>query len=246
MCKFLSAIVLENGDIICDPEHTDSHEDLMVAANIRDGHTQLGRFARVEFLPPEDETQIANPDAWRLVLDEQNAPEWWDVDVVRGKLERLVARQIVNDKRPLLLGGWWILVSGADVGAAKHVRIVAMRGSSQVGAMWGSSRVDEMYDSSQVNAMQDSSRVDAMYGSSRVRTMWGSSQVGKMCDSSQVGEMYGLSRIVAMWTSSQVGTMQDSSRVGEMWGSSRVDEMYGLSQVDVMYDNARIVQDNRN
>ena len=51
MCNFLSAIVMKSGDLICDPEHTDSHEDLLESNGIQDNG--MGGFVLVEFLSPE-------------------------------------------------------------------------------------------------------------------------------------------------------------------------------------------------
>lgn len=49
MCNFLSAIVMKNGRIICDPEHTDSHSDLIAANELRDDDVFIRGWVRVEF-----------------------------------------------------------------------------------------------------------------------------------------------------------------------------------------------------
>lgn len=132
MCEFLSAVVLANGDIICRPDVTDSHEDLLLSAGVRDGLCQQDRFARVEFTPPDPPTQIADPATWTLRVDEQATPDWLDEDRVRADLSARVACMIVDDARPLLLGGCWILVGEAHVDRAVNARILMLRDSSQV------------------------------------------------------------------------------------------------------------------
>ena len=196
MCKFISAIVMKSGDLICDPEHTDNHEDLMIFANIRDNYLQLGRFARIEFTPPDDK-DIADVSAWNLHVDEDETPVWFDSVVVRSKMEALARRMIISDERKLLLGGCWILVGEANVKTVKSARIFTMR------------------DSSRVNTMRDSSQVNTMRDSSQVNTMLDSSQVNMMLDSSQVNTMLDSSRVNTMLDSSRVNTMRDSSRVEE-------------------------------
>lgn len=47
MCRFFSGIALENGDLITS-DYTDSHDLLLRAGGICDGHVQHGRFARVD------------------------------------------------------------------------------------------------------------------------------------------------------------------------------------------------------
>jgi hypothetical protein len=180
MCNFLSAIVLRNGDIVCDPEHTDSHEDLIAMAGLRDDRVAqaMEAFCRVELLPPDDHAAIADVSAWRFVVDEEAAPSWLDRAGIAKKLRRMVAKMLVGDTRRLLLGGCWILHGEARVSAVKNGRIALMHDSSQVGTM---------HDSSRVGTMHDSSRVEAMYGSSQVGAMYDSSRVGTMHDSSRVG-----------------------------------------------------------
>jgi hypothetical protein len=133
MCDFLSAWVLENGDVLCDPEHSDSHDELAIHFGIKDGIAQQGRAARVEFTPPEDLKTIGDPTAWRLRLDEVIAPDWWtDAAQVSAaeRLREIVRRMIVTDERRLLLGGCWIAIDKAIIEAAKNCRLVGIYGGT--------------------------------------------------------------------------------------------------------------------
>jgi len=150
MCNFLSALVLRNGDIVADPEHTDSHEILIQSLGLQDtGNTIAGRsFVRVEFTPPEDISAIQDLSLWRLQIDEESAPDWVDSESIRAKLEDRVRGMFVSTNRPILLGGCWILTGSTVVDIAVSARIVSMTGSSRVGEMWGSSQVGTMTGSS--------------------------------------------------------------------------------------------------
>ena len=210
MCNFISAIVMQNGEIVCDPEHTDSHEDLMRARGIRDTACQVDRFCRIEFIPGSVIT-----DPWELNVDEPSTPDWFDARKVMRKMQDRVDRMIIkDDSRPFLLGGCWILCNSAYVSAVKSARIYRMGDSSRVNRMGDSSRVDHMHDSSRVNRMYGAARVDRMHDSSRVDYMHGSSRVNYMGDSSRVDHMH------------------DSSRVDRMHDSSRVDHMHGSSKIE--------------
>ena len=215
MCNFLSAIVMKNGDLITNPQFTDSHEDLLAANNIRDGLAQQGTFARIEFTPPEDLSTIQDLATWNLKVGEKVEPDWFDAPAVRAKLEDRVRRMFIDDEREFLLGGVYILLDGAKIKKVKNSRIVMMLGSSQVGAMRGSSMVRVMGDSSMVRVMRSSSQVGEMSGSS---------QVGEMLDSSQVGEMYHNSQVGKMWDSSMVRVMRDSSLVKKLYDRARLPE----------------------
>lgn len=181
MCNFLSAIVLKNGEIICKPEATNSHEDLIEFADLQDDTACPDEmaFARVEFLPPSSSESIKDLDKWKFCIDQSIVPTWFgDVEnEVISKLKQIVSNIIIDKKKKILLGGCYILLDGAEIGIVKNCYIRAM------------------YDSSRVDNMYDSSRVGTMYGSSQVGTMYGSSQVGNMYGSSQVGNMYDSSRV---------------------------------------------------
>ena len=172
MCQFISAIVMKNGDILCDPEHTDSHEDLLSKHNVRDGLTQQDKFVRIEFTPPkgssQDNSNIFDTSKWTLKIDQSNTPDWFSKDKIRADMVARVQRMFVREERKILLGGCWILGDGADVKIVKNARIDRMSGSSRVDRMSGSSRVSTMYNSSRVDRMYDSSRVGGMYESSKI------------------------------------------------------------------------------
>jgi len=114
MRKFLSAIVKQDGEIICRPDVTDSHEDLIDFAGLVDDGRDA--FVRLEFLPKDDD--FADVAAYTLVVDQTNTPDWFD-DAMKERVEQSlrdrVRRMIVADDRKILLGGCWIVVDGAKV-----------------------------------------------------------------------------------------------------------------------------------
>jgi hypothetical protein len=236
MCKFLSAIVLKNGDLILDPMSTNSHELLIKANNLKKG---LGtnfneNFARIEFVPPTDLKTIYNIKTWNLKLDEQQEPSWWQdqKDKIKQQLESIVSRHILHDReKDLLVGDWWVLT-----GTTKIEKVV----NSKIFYMMNDSQVHEMHDNSQVHEMYDDSQVHEMHDNSQVNKMWNNSQVNKMYGNSQVHEMYANSQVYIMYDDSQVYIMYGDSQVNIMWNSSQVHEMYGYSQVYIMYDDSQV------
>ena len=207
MCQFLCAVVARDGSIYTMPAVTDSHADLIISYGLQNGdHDKMPGFAKVQFSPPNS-TQLADPAAYRLTVEESCAPVWFDESMhtdAEAKLRRMVKRMIVRDERQLLLGGCWILAGGAYVQRVKTAKILAL------------------YDSSRVEALCDSSRVEALYDSSSVGTLYGSSSVGTLYGSSSVGTLSGSSRVEALCGSSSVEALCDSSSVGTLYGSSSV------------------------
>ena len=152
MCNFLSGLVLKNGTMIIDPEHTDSHEDLIEFRGLKDTDQFIRKFARFEFTPKSHKT-IADVDSYTLKIDEYDIPDWCDEemkDSLITKLKIRIERMIVTVDTSILLGGCWILSGDVRVNSAKNARIVSMHGSSSVNYMYGSSSVNSMHDSSSV------------------------------------------------------------------------------------------------
>jgi uncharacterized protein YjbI with pentapeptide repeats len=138
MCNFMSGIVLKTGDIICEPDFTDSHEDLIQFAKINDNETALhGQFlCRFEFIPPKNTETILDLATWELKADENVIPDWWDTVKVRKYCERKVNSMFITDARDIVFGGCWIL-SGNSASLKKLVsgRIkYCVNGATLVGA----------------------------------------------------------------------------------------------------------------
>ncbi len=157
MCKYKSAIVLKNGDIL-HSNWTDSHEELIDFYELDDTRNREG-FVRVEFAP-ESIDDYKDIDKYLLKVDEGNVPDWWSEDFanhITSQMKDIVARTIITKDRKCLIGGPWI-VAGAKIDLIRSARVVylfssqvgEMRGSSQVGEMWGSSQVGKMRESSQI------------------------------------------------------------------------------------------------
>jgi hypothetical protein len=127
MCKFLSAVVTRTGEIYCDPDHTDSHDDIIAAFHLRATASSYyaQSFCRVEFTPPEDTSTICDMSTWTLHVDEGTTPEWFNHDTVREELMARVERMFIADARRTLLGGCWIFSGpGASAKRVVHGRIV--------------------------------------------------------------------------------------------------------------------------
>jgi hypothetical protein len=183
MCQFKSGIVLRSeGDkggfkLLMSP-WTEHHEDLITIHKLKD--TRLN-FARVEFSPESMET-AHKVETYKLKIDDERRPEWFDAEMeelVVKKMADYIQSIIVDSEVCLLLGGQFILATGAVVRSVKACHIVVMCDSSTVGEMWGSSIVGEMLSSSKVGVMRDSSKVGVMWDSSTVGVMWDSSKVGE-------------------------------------------------------------------
>ena len=149
MCNFLSAIYKQDGSLICLPEHTDSHEDLIAFGGLDDTKDPaLNRWIRVEFTPPSKE-DITDSGEYTLKVDEPSTPVWFDDDKRADCISQLSARiraMVVRDKDlRIILGGCWILCGATTVARFVDGRVFRMLGTSKVGVMRETSKVVNDY-----------------------------------------------------------------------------------------------------
>ena len=130
MCKPISGLFFENGDVVCEPEYTHSHEVLVRLARVNDGELALhhGNFVRWEFTLPDDISQIEDLAKWNLKIDEQAVPAWLDRSKLRDLCERRVVQMFVRDQRGTVLGGCWIVRPGGGIRELVRGTIISAEG----------------------------------------------------------------------------------------------------------------------
>ena len=134
MCKFLSAIVLKNGDALANPL-IDSHESLMLLFGVKErtlggaATNQHQAFVRVEYTPPikDKKPDFFDFDNYVLRVDETETPEWFS-DVREGVLKKLggiLNRMVVGDDEPLVAGRAVLIPTTAKLRHLVGGRVVA-------------------------------------------------------------------------------------------------------------------------
>jgi len=201
MCKFYSAIVMRNGDILHN-ENLMSHEDIIRLYDINDDQFNCNKFVRVEFCP-DDPNDLPDISKYKLNVDEGSTPDWFEKhrDYVIERLKSFVEKRIITTDQKILTGGLYVIKDCiVDKLISAQViylqgKVIEMWGNSQVNVMWGNSQVNEMWENSQVNVMRDNSQVNVMRDNSQVNEMRGNSQVNVMRGNSQVNEMWENSQV---------------------------------------------------
>jgi len=201
MCKFYSAIVMKNGDLLHDVNLT-SHEDIIDLYGLKD-NSQRNNFVRVEFTP-DDEKDFADIEKYKLNVDENVTPDWFERhrEYVLSRLTDIVKNRIITSDKKLLTGGLYI-IKDCHIDKIKCAMVVYMQNST-VNEMWGNSTVNEMWGNSTVNKMRGNSTVNDMWENSTVNEMWGNSTVNDMWENSTVNEMRGNSTVNKMRGNSTV------------------------------------------
>ena len=154
MCNFLSALVFKNGDIFTDPEHTDSHSELIMDRELEDcdKDAHIRRWIRVEFSPPSL-AEMIDPALYTLKIDESSQPGWFDADMeatVIKDLRARVKRMIVTKNKTILLGGCWIVGGNIEISRVMNARVVLACQKAKLNQVAGSSRITNVRGSAQV------------------------------------------------------------------------------------------------
>ena len=191
MCRFYSAIVLRNGDVL-DHDASDSHTDLIRHYKLPDDR-ECRHFAKVEFVPA-DAGRVADVSGYTLHVDEDTEPSWWPEvrDRVEATCRARVGRMVLDSgKVDLLLGGRWILAGDVEVGEIKgNAVVVAVGGSARIDRVGGSARIDRVWDSARIVAVGGSARIDCVGDSARIDAVWDSARIVAVGGSARIGHDY--------------------------------------------------------
>ena len=157
MCKFYSAIVMRNGDLLHN-ENLTSHEDIIRLFNIKDTQINCDKFVRVEFTPDESK-DLPNIEKYKLNVDEESCTEWFEEyrDQITERLKEYVSKRIIKSDQKILTGGLYV-VTNCKIDKIISAQVIYMQ-SAQVIQMWGNSQVNEMWENSQVKNNYNNSKI---------------------------------------------------------------------------------------
>ena len=149
MCQFKSALVLK--DRIFLPDY-DSHDKMLQELGIEDNFTNASKvFVRVE-LSPTDKNIFSAVDGWKLNINQDILPEWWNeaerLPQLKEMVETWMRKHTIYAGEHEVSDGVWLATGSAMVRATGSAMVLA-------------------YDSAMVRAT-GSATVSA-YGSATVR-----------------------------------------------------------------------------
>ena len=117
MCRMKSCLVLKNR-VFC-PTH-DSHQNMLEELGIEDNEVNARKtFVRVELIPPEatsdyfDDKYFTSLQAplseWKLVVDQDILPDWWEPAIYRPAIEEEVQKWLdkyvlINQEEKTIVG----------------------------------------------------------------------------------------------------------------------------------------------
>ena len=150
MCQFKSALCLK--DRVFVPDY-DSHDRMLKDLGIPDDYIHASKtFVRVE-LSPADGNPASDPMGWRIRIDQDILPDWFDHKVDELRVKEAITEwckvHVLREGTHEVRDGVWIAYGSATVKAYDSATVKAC-GSATVEAC-GSATV-EAYDSATVKA----------------------------------------------------------------------------------------------
>ena len=129
MCKFYSAIVMKNGDLLHN-ENLSSHEDLIKLFNINDSQVNCDKFVRVEFRP-DNNSDLPDIEKYILKIDENSEPKWFEKhrEYITEKLKDFVGKRIITKNQKILTGGLYIIAKNVTIDKVINANILYNSGT---------------------------------------------------------------------------------------------------------------------
>ena len=125
MCDFKSGIVLKDRVYVPD---RDSHNQMLSELGLRDDFDTASKlFVRVE-LSPTDGNKASDVDGWKLKVDQDILPDWWqepiDLPRVKAAVKDWCAKHILTSGVHEVRDGIWYALGNATVEAGDNATVI--------------------------------------------------------------------------------------------------------------------------
>ena len=232
MCEFISGLAFKNGDIFMLPGVTNSHEVLIDYKGLKDENQFIRNWVRFEYTPPTDLTLMADLDNWSFRIDECMQQGWIDEDSTIKKLKAKVSTMLITgDTHPILLGGCYVLLGGANVKHAINSSIPYMVENARVG-LAEDCHIGRMYNKASVNYLLFG-EVLLMSDQTRINTVKCYSTIYELTDDSNIKHL----------NNSTVGFIRKNASIALAYGTSTI-ESTKFAETDAvreLQDEARVI-----
>ena len=225
MCKLKSGIILKNRVFV--PEY-DSHTEMLEELGIKDDYLNASKtFVRVE-LSPTDGDVFSDIDTWKLNVDQDIMPEWYDEDIYKPQVVEAVKEWA---KDHIHIGVDNLKISTGRNHCIKDCKDVDICGSAMVKYIHGNATVGYIYDSATVGYICDNATVEYICGNATVEYICGNATVENICGSATVKYIYGNATVEYIHSSATVENIFGNTTVENIFGSATVKKAKGLSVI---------------
>ena len=185
MCKLKSAIILK--DRIFMPDY-DSHSKMLEELKITDDYFNASKvFVRAE-LAPENGDVFSNIDDWKLEVDQDITPEWFDEKDCTERMRKAV-KEWANIH--IFIGQNDLKISHGENIFIKDCKNVDIYGKAMVKYICGNTTVENISDNAKVERICDNAKVERIYYNATVESIYGKAMVERIYDNATVESIYG-------------------------------------------------------
>ena len=200
------------------PEY-DSHTEMLEELGIKDDYLNASKtFVRVELSPANGDV-FSDIDTWKLRVDQDVIPEWYDEDTYKPQVIEAVKKWA---KDYIHIGVDGLKIATGRNHYIKDCKDVIIRGNATVKNIYGNATVENICDNATVENIYDNATVKYIHGSATVKYI---------CGNATVENIYG---------NATVENIYDNATVKYIHGNATVENICGNATVENIYDNATV------
>ena len=171
MCKLKSAIILK--DRIFMPDY-DSHSKMLEELGITDDYFNASKvFVRAE-LAPENGDVFSDIDGWKLKVDQDITPEWFDEKDCAERMRKAVKEWA---KTHIFVGQNDLKISHGENIFIKDCKNVDIYDKATVKDIYGDATVESICENATVETICENATVQNIYGNATVQNIYGKATV---------------------------------------------------------------------
>ena len=234
MCQLKSGIILKNRVFV--PEY-DSHTKMLEELRIEDNYLGASKtFVRVELSPTDDDV-FSDIDTWKLKVDQDITPDWYDEDTYKPQVVEAVKEWA---KDHIHIGVDNLKISEGENHYIKDCKNVQIYGNATVNYIYdnatvkyicGNATVKSIYGNATVEYVYDNATVNYIYGNATVNYIYDNATVKYICGNATVKSIYGNATVEYVYGNATVENICGSATVKNICYNATVEYAKGLSVV---------------
>ena len=228
MCKFYSAIVTKNGDLLHN-QSLMSHEDIIDLFNLNDNNPNCDNFVRVEFSTDNYEDSV-DIEKYELIVDEKSIPDWFEQyrEYITSRLKDFVSKRIILTNQKILTDGLYVVGKDVVIDRLINGTIIYLFGTVQ--KVYAGGTVQEVNSGGTVQVVYSGGTVQEVNSGGTVQEVYAGGTVQKVRNGGIVQEVYGGTVQVVYYG----GTVQ------EVYAGGTVQEVYAGGTVQKVCEGGTV------
>ena len=234
MCKLKSAIILK--DRIFMPDY-DSHSKMLDELGITDDYFNASKvFVRAE-LVPENGNVFSDIDGWKLCVDQDITPDWFDEKDCTERMRKAV-KEWANTH--IFIGQNDLKISYGENIFIKDCKNVDICGEATVKKICGEATVENIYGNATVKNICGKATVKYICGEATVEYIYDKATVEYICGEATVEYIYDKATVEYIYDKATVKYIYGEATVKKICGEATVENIYGNATVEYICGKATV------